>query len=160
MSSTTTATKFCFLFFTRNGLGKCEGMEEGKCPYSHDMDKYMTEKGLKICPKCTISWCKETSKICSKCVSAWLMEKETVKEQPTLKDCPQGCVNLCKETSKACSVCVSGWIKEREEREKKHAEFMEQPEQLCSGVNCPNMTRYSFCKSCSEINKIYVVKRH
>jgi hypothetical protein len=25
-------------------------LEEGKCPYSHDMNMYMDEKGIKVCP--------------------------------------------------------------------------------------------------------------
>jgi hypothetical protein len=118
--SISTNVKFCFAFF---GKGVCEGFshDEKSCPYSHSVEDYMKERGLKKCPKCNL-FCKNTSKICSKCVTEWLAnQSKPLQERRSdvpLKECPQGCGNMCKETSKACSLCVTKWLAGREQHNK------------------------------------------
>ena len=156
-------TKFCFSFFSK---GNCEG--GAACKYSHDEEKYMTEKGLKHCPKCDL-FCKNTSKICSKCVKVWLenpreprVPKEVRPDIP-LKECPRGCGNMCRETSNSCKQCVSDWLKRKEEREEREQlrrdEFNNREEQNCSGYNCTNKSKYSLCKPCHDVSRAYVARR-
>lgn len=161
--------KFCFSFFGREH--NCEKNDD--CKFSHDKEEYKKKFSLKECPIAGCqNYCKTTSNQCSSCLTSVLEQRrqenkdkfcfsyfgynkrcengekcvfshdrEAYKKAKKLKDCPK-CDAFCMESSSQCSTCTAS------QKAAKKAEIESREDRLCKGIDCPNMTKFTLCKTC------------
>lgn len=74
------SNKPCYAFFGNNRT--CE--KGDNCRFSHDVESYKNERGLKDCPNNCGRFCLETSNQCSGCVQEMYDERRRMKAQEKL----------------------------------------------------------------------------
>ena len=123
----------CRAFFSQERSCK----RGSKCPYHHDLARYMSERGIKECPNSCGRFCLPASKQCSGCVQE-LREQRQAERAAQQKEYEEWVeeypLQQCKSKGKRNPDGTYEW-------------------------ECKNQTRYSLCKECYNTEKLYVIRR-